>query len=586
MSQITSYKKGGGGGGGVTTVDGDVGYATGSTINIIADVAALNCGSSVQFTGDDASTLTLNVTDSATNTIIGLNAGNSSITSSGAVYNTAVGPGCFQPLTTGGNYNTAMGYGALNNATTSNSSVAVGFESMISDTASIGSTAIGTQALGQATASQFCIAIGPQAGFNYTTTESSNISINAVNTTVTGEQFTLRIGDGTGTTQQKLQASYICGIDGVDLNTVNVVTESGDRLGTAMLMAGSNVTITKAANEIIISASGGGGGTSIDITGDTGGTLTSTAFTFTGGTTGITFNGVGSTFTLDGTLDVANGGTGDTTFTAYAPVCGGTTTTGALQSATTGFTNSGYILTSNGASALPSWQAAPSGNISITGDSGGALVSNAFTFTGGSTGLTFAGAGTTETLGGTLIVANGGTGRTTLTNHGLLVGAGTAAVTQLAAATNGQLPIGSTGADPVLATITAGAGVSVTNGAGSITIAASGGGFTWHDVTGGSATLAAANGYIADSGSLTTFTLPTNNTYGDTIKIVGKGSGGWTIVYGTNQFINFGSITTTTTSGSLSSSNAHDCLELVCTTASATIPIFTVVSSIGNISWS
>lgn len=41
---------------------------------------------------------------------------------------------------------------------------------------------------------------------------------------------------------------------------------------------------------------------------------------------------------------------------AYAPICGGTTPTGALQYATTGFANPGYILTSNGSAALPSWQ--------------------------------------------------------------------------------------------------------------------------------------------------------------------------------------------------------------------------------------
>lgn len=41
--------------------------------------------------------------------------------------------------------------------------------------------------------------------------------------------------------------------------------------------------------------------------------------------------------------------------------------------------------------------------------------------------------------------------------------------------TNGQLIIGSTGAFPVAATITAGTNITVTNGAGSITIAASGG---------------------------------------------------------------------------------------------------------------
>lgn len=67
-------------------------------------------------------------------------------------------------------------------------------------------------------------------------------------------------------------------------------------------------------------------------------------------------------------------------------------------------------------------------------------------------------------------VVFGGTGVATLTDHGILLGSGTGAITPLGEASNGQLPIGSTGADPVLATITAGTGISVTNGAGSITL--------------------------------------------------------------------------------------------------------------------
>ena len=43
--------------------------------------------------------------------------------------------------------------------------------------------------------------------------------------------------------------------------------------------------------------------------------------------------------------------------TAYAPICGGTTASGPVQAATTGFSNVGYCLVSNGSSALPSWQA-------------------------------------------------------------------------------------------------------------------------------------------------------------------------------------------------------------------------------------
>lgn len=61
----------------------------------------------------------------------------------------------------------------------------------------------------------------------------------------------------------------------------------------------------------------------------------------------------------------------------------------------------------------------------------------------------------------------------TQTNGGIAIGAGdTAAITWTAQPTNGQLLIGSTGVSPVLATLTAGAGIMIANGAGSITISA------------------------------------------------------------------------------------------------------------------
>lgn len=58
-----------------------------------------------------------------------------------------------------------------------------------------------------------------------------------------------------------------------------------------------------------------------------------------------------------------------------------------------------------------------------------------------------------------------------LTAHGILLGEGAGALVSKVL-TNGQLLIGSTGADPVAATLNAGAGVSITNAAGSITISA------------------------------------------------------------------------------------------------------------------
>jgi hypothetical protein len=111
------------------------------------------------------------------------------------------------------------------------------------------------------------------------------------------------------------------------------------------------------------------------IVGNTGTAFTGTAATqyivLVGGSTSSTLSNIAPSATSGvplisagssanpsfGTAVVAGGGTGDTSFTVYAPICGGTTTTGALQSASTGISTSGYVLTSNGNAALPSFQA-------------------------------------------------------------------------------------------------------------------------------------------------------------------------------------------------------------------------------------
>ena len=68
-------------------------------------------------------------------------------------------------------------------------------------------------------------------------------------------------------------------------------------------------------------------------------------------------------------LSVIQGGTKNTSFTAYAPIVGGTTTTGAFQSADTAIGNSGFVLTSTGASSIPTWQANGTGNVAGPGSS-------------------------------------------------------------------------------------------------------------------------------------------------------------------------------------------------------------------------
>lgn len=118
------------------------------------------------------------------------------------------------------------------------------------------------------------------------------------------------------------------------------------------------------------------------------------------------------------------------------------------------------------------------GIITLTtgGGGGGAGTVTSVEVAGGTTGLSTSGGPITTngtiTISGTLVVANGGTGATTLTDGGVLLGSGTGAISSLGQARNGELVIGSTGLDPVLATLTEGTGITITNGAGTITIAA------------------------------------------------------------------------------------------------------------------
>ena len=134
---------------------------------------------------------------------------------------------------------------------------------------------------------------------------------------------------------------------------------------------------------------------------------TVTSVNGSGGTTGLTVTGgpitSSGTLTLGGTLNIANGGTGQTTasaaFNALSPI----TSTGDLiigngtNSATRlAIGTSGYVLTSNGTTA--SW-AASSGGVS--------------SFSAGTTGFTPNSATTGAiVLSGTLNIANGGTGIT------------------------------------------------------------------------------------------------------------------------------------------------------------------------------
>jgi len=179
-----------------------------------------------------------------------------------------------------------------------------------------------------------------------------------------------------------------------------------------------------------------------------------------------------------------------------------------------------------------------------------------------------------------LDVPSGGTGVNSITDHCVIVGSGVNPVTELAAMVDGDLVIGSTGADPVIAQLTGGVGISITSGAGSITIDATGSGLAWVEVTAATQAMAIATSYGCNRGGGVTFTLPATAAAGSVMEIVGM-AGIWTLAQNAGQTVHIGNQSSTTgVGGSLTATNAGDCIILRCITANTD---FRVQALVGNI---
>ena len=164
---------------------------------------------------------------------------------------------------------------------------------------------------------------------------------------------------------------------------------------------------------------------------------------------------------------------------------------------------------------------------------------------------------------GTLPVGNGGTGATSLTDGGVLLGSGTGAITATAVLTNGQLLIGDNSGDPTVATLTGTSNqVTVTNGGGSITLSTPQDLDTSADVTFDSVTLddLTASRLVATNGSKKLVSSDLNNWVAGTsnqISVADDSDG--TITLSTPQNIHTGATPTfagVTTSGNVSGSAA------------------------------
>lgn len=325
------------------------------------------------------------------------------------------------------------------------------------------------------------------------------------------------------------------------------------------------------------------------------------ASTITLGGSLTTSGAFGSTFTMTNTTAVTFPTSGTLATTSQLPTpaamtrvddtnvtltLGGTPATSLLQSVSLTLGWTGQLGVSRGGTGA-----------SAVGASGTLAQSDGskYTFTTATYPSTATSAGTILRANGTNWLASTSTFADTYSASSLLYSNGANTVTGLATAnsatlitnstgvpswtssmTNGQLLIGSTGATPTLANLTAGSGISITNGAGSITISGVGGGYSWNNITGTSQTMVADNGYVANNAGLVTLTLPTTAAFGTTLYIQGAGAGGWKIAQNTGQSINIGSVSTTTgVTGYLSSTNRYDGVQLLCIVANTTWVVLT-----------
>jgi len=228
--------------------------------------------------------------------------------------------------------------------------------------------------------------------------------------------------------------------------------------------ASATISITNGAGSIDLNV---GGTVAVSFDGDSGTATPAIGVLTVSGGNNITTSAAGSTMTINVS------GT-----TQYALQVGDAT--GSLDSLSVGASNT-VLLGSTGAN--PLWSTATylattsqgdilyssSDNV-ISGLTKDATATRYLANTGASNNPAWDQVNLANGVTGTLTVPNGGTGVVSLTDHGLMVGSGVGAVTSLAEAADGQLPIGSTGNDPVISTLTAGNNINVTNAAGSITI--------------------------------------------------------------------------------------------------------------------
>lgn len=168
----------------------------------------------------------------------------------------------------------------------------------------------------------------------------------------------------------------------------------------------------------------------------------------------------------------------------------------------------------------------------------------------------------------------------TTTINNILYSSSNNVVGQLGPFPNGSTIIGNGGV-PTVGLITGSGGINVTNGPGTINISGSPSGLTWTLIAASQVTTSTNNGFFCVSpGGALTIPLPLVSMKGDVFAVVLDGSTSWQITQSTGQQIRVSSQQTTATSGTITSTAQGDSIYLVCEVANLR---WTALNFVGNL---
>ena len=378
-------------------------------------------------------------------------------------YNTALGVSALNSFT-GGTKNTALGYNALSAVTSTDQNIAIGVNAMGSTTdyfqqsVAVGNqalqynkgsfnTALGSNALSSSSltsAATYLVGVGALALWNNTSGQNNTaVGSYALSTNTTGNNNTA-LGQGADVTSNNLSNATAIGYDAkvsasntIQLGNTSVTTVKTSGAITAPIYASTPQTLTDAATISWNPANG----LNANVTLGGNRTLSFSTAPASGsyGTLVVTQDGAGSrTLTLPTATNKVLGSSSTTTI-ALSTTASAIDIVNFYYDGSNYFWNVGQGYGTAATSSTPNLTTGVTGTLAVANGGTGVTTLTGYVKGAGTATMTASATIPVADITGTLPVANGGTGAATLT--GLIKGNGTSAMTAATAGTDYQAPI-------------------------------------------------------------------------------------------------------------------------------------------------